>query len=108
MNSIEAEDDPDYEKNEMKVISQVGALSYVYDFDKDSNYYVTYANTMIKDEEYKVQDWAFAYNDFSGRSLDGCIYDNETGLLYIQKALYNQLNEEECGEGLAMMPMSLT
>lgn len=63
MNSIEAEDDPDYEKNEMKVISQVGALSYVYDFDENSDYYVTYANTMIKDEEYTVQDWAFAFND---------------------------------------------
>ena len=107
MNSIEAENDPDYEKNEMKVISQVGALSYVYDFDENSDYYVTYANTMIKDEEYKVQDWAFAYNDFSGRSLDGCIYDNETGLLYIQKALYDQLNEEEGGEGLAMMSLQV-
>ncbi len=107
MNSIEAENDPDYEKNEMKVISQVGALSYVYDFDTDSDYYVTYANTMIKDEEYKVQDWAFAYNDFSGRSLDGCIYDNETGLLYIPKALYNQLNEEEGGEGLAIMSLQV-
>ena len=107
MNSIEAENDPDYEKNEMKVISQVGALSYVYDFDKNSDYYVTYANTMIKDEEYKVQDWAFAYNDFNGRSLDGCIYDNETGLLYLPKALYDQLNEEEGGEGLAMMSLQV-
>lgn len=107
MNSIEAEDDPNYEKNEMKVISQVGALSYVYDFDENSDYYVTYANTMIKDEEYTVQDWAFAYNDFSGRSLDGCVYDNETGLLYIPKALYDQLNEEEGGEGLAMMSLQV-
>lgn len=107
MNSIEAEDDPDYEKNEMKVISQVGALSYVYDFDENSDYYVTYANTMIKDEEYTVQDWAFAYNDFSGRSLDGCVYDNETGLLYIPKALYDQLNEEEGGEGIAMMSLQV-
>ena len=107
MNSIEAEDDPDYEKNEMKVISQVGALSYIYDFDENSDYYVTYANTMIKDEEYTVQDWAFAYNDFSGRSLDGCVYDNETGLLYIPKALYDQLNEEEGGEGIAMMSLQV-
>ena len=36
---------------------------YVYDFDENSDYYVTYANTMIKDEEYTVQDWAFAFND---------------------------------------------
>jgi len=34
MNSIEVEDDPDYKKNERKVISQIGALSYIYDFDE--------------------------------------------------------------------------
>ena len=106
MTSIE-NDDENHDKNEMEIISQIGALSYVYDFDENSDYYVTYANTMIKDEEYKVQDWAFVYNDINGRTFNGCVYDNETGLLYIPKYLYDQLNEEEDGEGLAMMSLQV-
>lgn len=63
MHSIETEDDPDYKKNEMNGISQVEVLSYIYDFDGNSDYYVAYTNTMITDEEYTVQDWVFAYNN---------------------------------------------
>lgn len=105
MDSIEA-DDENSDENLMKFLGQVQATTYIYDFDENSDYYVTYANTMQKDEGYTVQDWQFAYNDFSGRALDGCIYDDATGLLYIPKQLYAQLNKEENNE-LAISSMQV-
>ena len=105
MDSIEA-DDENSDENLMKFLGQVQATTYIYDFDENSDYYVTYANTMQKDEGYTVQDWQFAYNDLSGRALDGCIYDDATGLLYIPKQLYAQLNKEENNE-LAISSMQV-
>ena len=105
MDSIEA-DDENADENLMKFLGQVQATTYIYDFDENSDYYVTYANTMQKDEGYTVQDWQFAYNDLSGRALDGCVYDNATGLLYIPKQLYSQLNKEENNE-LAISSMQV-
>lgn len=60
----------------------------MYDFGKENDYYVAYANTMIKDTAYIVQDYAIAVNNNNGELVEGCIYDEETGLLYIPKDLY--------------------
>ena len=45
-----------YEKSELKAISQINSIAYIYDFNEESDYYVAYANTMVKDEDYSVQD----------------------------------------------------
>ena len=90
--------DTDTEKNIMKFLGFAESKVYVYDFDNDGDYYVAYANTMQKDETSHVQDWAFAYNNTEGTSVDGCIYDNETGLLYIPKKSYAEMNEKFAGD----------
>lgn len=87
--------DKEYEKSELKAISQINSMAYIYDFNEDSDYYVAYANTMVKDEDYSVKDWAFAFNDFSGDGYEGCIYDEKTGLFYIPKQLYKDVAEQE-------------
>lgn len=45
-----------YEKSELKAISQINSIAYIYDFNEESDCYVAYANTMVKDEDYSVQD----------------------------------------------------
>lgn len=92
----------EYEKSELKAISQINSMAYIYDFNEESDYYVAYANTMVKDEDYTVQDWAFAFNDFSGDGYEGCIYDEETGLFYIPKQLYKDVAEKEGHKPYAM------
>lgn len=71
-----------------KFMSQLDAYAMVYDLDKDSKYYVSYANNMMRDMAYTVQDFAVARNNDYGELVDGCIYEEETGLLYIPKKLY--------------------
>ena len=87
MGSIET-GDKDIEKNAQKFVSQLDSCVIVYDFGKENDYYVAYANTMIKDTAYIVQDYAIAVNNNNGELVEGCIYDEETGLLYIPKDLY--------------------
>ena len=71
-----------------KFMSQLVSYAMVYDLDEDSKYYVAYANNMMKDLAYTVQDFAVARNNDYGELVDGCIYEEETGLLYIPKKLY--------------------
>lgn len=78
----------DVQANMQKFMSQLDAYAMVYDLDKDSKYYVSYANNMMRDMAYTVQDFAVARNNDLGESVDGCIYEEETGLLYIPKKLY--------------------
>lgn len=79
----------DIEENLKKFISQLDSCVLVYDLNKDNDYYVAYANTMIKDKSYTVQDFAVAINNNNGELVEkGYIYDEETGLLYISKDLY--------------------
>ena len=87
MSSIE-NGDKDIEKNAKKFVSQLDSCVIVYDLGKENDYYVAYANTMIKDTAYIVQDYAIAVNNNNGELVEGCIYDEETGLLYIPKDLY--------------------
>ena len=66
MDSIE-NNNKDSEESLKKFISQLDSCVIVYD---------------------TVQDYAVALNDVSGTVIDSCIYDEETGLLYIPKDLY--------------------
>jgi len=86
--------DENMEANLQKVLGQVSAYTMVYSLNDESDYYVTFANTMMKDTEYTVQDVIFAIADESGTTVDGCIYDAETGLVYIPKTLYNDGEDE--------------
>ena len=94
ISSIES-GDKNFEKNVKKFISQLDAWVIVYDMNKDSDYFVACANTMIKDTAYIVQDFAVALNNLNGESVEGCIYDKATGLLYIPKALYKSQEEPD-------------
>lgn len=68
----------------------------VYDFNASSDYYVTYANTLMKDSAYTVQDLCVAINSTDGLVAEnGYVYDEETGLLYISKDLYKSENEKD-------------
>ena len=87
MGSIEAQDE-NYEDSIKKFISQVSSFTMVYDLGEKNDYYVSYANTMIKDGSYTAQDHAVARNSYFGEVVEGCIYDESTGFLYIPKNLY--------------------
>ncbi len=56
----------------------------VYDVDDNSEYYVALANTMHNSQNY-VTDYSVAYTNMNGEVIYDCIYDYDTGLLYIPK-----------------------
>ena len=75
-------------ENVKKFLAQLRTYVVVYDLNPDNEYYVAYANTMIKDSAYRVQDFAVAHTNTNGEAVNGCVYDEKTGLLYIPKELY--------------------
>lgn len=98
MHSIEY-GDADMEKNILKLLGQTQGVVYIYDYSAGGDYYVAYADTMHKDACSTVRDWKAAYNNKHGMSVDGCIYDDETGLLYIPKRLYDDMEDLFYAEG---------
>ena len=95
MGSIEA-GDKDMYANAQKFIAQLESYVVVYDFNASSDYYVAYANTLMKDSAYTVQDLCVAINNTDGMVVEnGYVYDEETGLLYISKDLYKSENEKD-------------
>lgn len=86
-----------------KFIGQTDSISPLYNFSDDSEYYVAYANTLIKDNQYKVQDFVFAIQDNNGKVVSGCIYDSKTGLAYIPKSLFLDTSEEFKDQNLELL-----
>ena len=70
------------------LIGMFNAAVAMYNTDDDSDYFVGFANTMLNDDDYYVQDAVFAVTNNNGEVLDGCIYDKATGLTYIPKKYY--------------------
>ena len=59
---------------------------YAYQLSEDSDYYVAYMNTMnIKGA--KLQDTAYAMDNNDGIAIEGFVYDDATGLLYVPKSI---------------------
>ena len=70
--------------------------SVLYDLDENSDYYVAIANTLYDDPTYQVTDHCFAYTNMNGETVSDCIYDSETGLVYIPKK-YTEENKNGVG-----------
>ena len=86
----------DMDANAQKFIAQLESHVVVYDFNASSDYYVAYANTLMKDSSYTVQDLCVAINNNDGIVIEnGYVYDEETGLLYIPKDLYKSKDEKD-------------
>lgn len=67
-------------------IANFSTYAMLYDLDPESDYYVGWANTMHKDSNSVVTDCDFAYNNDYGQTLDNCIYDDASGLVYVHKS----------------------
>ncbi len=88
MGAIESEGKAD---DLAKFIAQISGVVAVYNLNEESDFYVAYANTMFEDAAATVQDWCFALNDLEGVVLNDCVYDTQTGLVYIPKnAFYDE------------------
>ena len=71
-----------------KLMGQDTTTIVLYSLDPDSEYLVGLANTMFKDSTWHVQDFQIGLNGTNGQTVDGCIFDYDTGLVYIPKSLY--------------------
>lgn len=69
-------------------ITQIPAVSAVYNLSDESEYYVSFADTMHFDGTSRIMDTAMANNDLWGNAIYDYIYDSDTGLVYIPKAHY--------------------
>ena len=77
------------------LVAQFDTYIPVYDVDSSSDYCVAYVNTMHNDSKYWVFDSCFALNDIDGNVLDDCFYDVSTGLGYIPKKYFYDVNEND-------------
>lgn len=64
------------------LLIQKGAEVYLYMVSADAPYLVGYVDT-LNAPNYRVEDHLFAENTNEGNLLSGCIYDEETGLVYV-------------------------
>ena len=71
---------------------------YLYQVSEDADYLVGYVDT-LNASNYRVEDHLFAENTSEGNLLSGCIYDEETGLVYVPVS--ESIREDE--EGLLLI-----
>ena len=64
------------------LLIQKGAEVYLYMVSADAPYLVGSVDT-LNAPNYRVEDHLFAENNNEGNLLSGCIYDEETGLVYV-------------------------
>jgi len=63
-------------------------ITAIYNLSDDSDYYVSYANTMQQDSSSTVIDVHMAMNNSLGLAFDDYHYDAKTGLVYIPKKYF--------------------
>ena len=85
-----------YDGQEDAFIMMNDFATLLYETDENSDYYVTFVNTLIDDSEYQVTDHCFAYTNMNGETIDDCIYDYSTGLVYVPKK-YTEENKNGVG-----------
>ena len=71
---------------------------YLYQVSEDAAYLVGYVDT-LNAPNYRVEDYLFAENTSEGNLISGCIYDEETGLVYVPVS--ESIREDE--EGLLLI-----
>ena len=67
---------------------------YLYQVSEDAAYLVGYVDT-LNAPNYRVEDHLFAENTSEGNLISGCIYDEETGLVYVPVS--ESIREDEDG-----------
>ena len=75
------------DKGDAMFIATLRSTVALYSND-ESEYYVGLANTMYGDSKASVEDHMFAMNNENGEVIEGCVYDNNTGLAYIPKSFF--------------------
>ena len=75
------------DKGDAMFIATLRSTVALYSND-ESEYYVGLANTMYGDSKASVKDHMFAMNNENGEVIEGCVYDNNTGLAYIPKSFF--------------------
>lgn len=88
-------------------ITTIPATVALYSINQDSKYYVALANTMLDDKQVEVRDYCFARNNTLGEVVDGCVYDDKTGLVYIPKELFLE-NDKEVVENIQVQFLQAT
>ena len=60
----------------------------VYQLNEDSEYVVAFADVMHNDNKARIVDSVVARNDVTGTAINGCKFDEATGLLYIPRTAF--------------------
>ena len=63
-------------------LTQLSGAVILYQISEDAEYVVGHVNKLNSDSA-EVVDWLFAENTLAGNVLDDCIYDADTGLVYV-------------------------
>ena len=67
----------------------------VYWMSESSDYYVAFLNTMQNDPNASVRDVSFAENNTAGNAVGGCVFDGNTGIVYIPASLYHAAEDPD-------------
>ncbi|MCC8080952.1 MAG: hypothetical protein LIO80_02885, partial [Lachnospiraceae bacterium] len=84
MTQIEEGDEEEVAEALEKYVMQTSGYVAVYELDEDSDYFVAYVDNSTSSE---TKEAVFAVNNNDGETVDGCIYDADTGIAYIPKDL---------------------
>lgn len=76
-------------------ITTVPTTVALYNTDDASEYYIAVADTMKNDQTATIIDHCFAINNNNGEILNNCYYDSKTGLVYIPKANFKNVDGVE-------------
>lgn len=79
------------EGGDFRFLTQQVAMVPVYEFSKDSDYYVAFADVMHNDARATILDSALVHDNVYGEIVEGYHLDTDTGLMYIPKsAMYGE------------------
>lgn len=71
-----------------KYITMLDSVVALYDVSDDSEYLVGFANTLMNERQFRVQDSMFAITNNDGEVISDAFYDTETGLAYVPKKYF--------------------
>ena len=86
------------------IMGQFDTVSRIYDPGSDSEYYVSLLDTTALSGAAVTIDVDFAKLSDLGETVEGCIFDPETGIAYIPKKLYE---EDGAGDGWTLQAQVL-
>lgn len=79
--------------------------TYLFELDEDSDYYVAFVDATKFSSNISLVDFEYARSNVYGETVYGCKFDEDTGLVYVPKILYTDLEDTKDNEQYVRMQL---